>query len=112
MSLPAAELALFGTDHGELGALVARHWGLPDALVDAIRTHHRAELAPPENRRVALIVQLADELWSSTKEGDVGEGIGAVDELMVQELSLDPAALPALLEGARTATAEATTLLA
>lgn len=112
MSLPAAELALFGTDHGELGALVARHWGLPDALVDAIRAHHRAELAPPENRRVALIVQLADELWSSTKDGDVGEGIGAVDEMMVQELGLDPAALPALLERARTATAEVTTLLA
>ncbi len=36
-----AEREVLGVDHAEVGALVAEHWRLPDALVQAIRFHHR-----------------------------------------------------------------------
>lgn len=111
VSLPEAELALFGTDHGELGALIARHWGLPDALVDAIRAHHRQELAQPPHRMLARITHAADELWSSTGDGDVGEGIGLAAEQVVEDLGLDPRQVGAILEATRNEAAAGSGLL-
>lgn len=35
-----AELELLETHHGELGGIVARHWGMPESVVDAITYHH------------------------------------------------------------------------
>ena len=36
-----AEREVLGVDHAEVGALIAEHWNLPEALVVAIRYHHR-----------------------------------------------------------------------
>lgn len=41
-----AEREVLGTDHAEVGAAVARHWGLPEPLVDAIERHHDPDAAP------------------------------------------------------------------
>ena len=38
-----AERATLGLDHAEIGARLAEQWGLPAALVDAIRMHHEPE---------------------------------------------------------------------
>ena len=40
LPLHAAEREVLGIDHAEAGALVARHWQLPPALVAAIADHH------------------------------------------------------------------------
>ena len=40
-----AENLLLRTDHAALGARIAASWGLPDAMVSAIRQHHRPEAA-------------------------------------------------------------------
>jgi putative nucleotidyltransferase with HDIG domain len=37
-----AERAAFGHDHAELGARVAREWGLPERLAELIERHHSA----------------------------------------------------------------------
>ncbi|QDX82366.1 hypothetical protein B9N43_14650 [Denitratisoma sp. DHT3] len=34
------EAAVFGQDHTEIGAALARHWQLPEDFVEAIRAHH------------------------------------------------------------------------
>lgn len=34
------EAAIFGIDHAKAGALLARHWQLPEDFVSAIETHH------------------------------------------------------------------------
>ena len=35
-----AERAIWGVDHAEAGALLAEKWGLPDDIVEDIRSHH------------------------------------------------------------------------
>ena len=39
----AAERRLLGTDHAEAGGAVARQWGLPEMLADAIASHHEPD---------------------------------------------------------------------
>ncbi|HEV8437258.1 MAG TPA: HDOD domain-containing protein, partial [Methylomirabilota bacterium] len=40
-----AEMVVLGVDHGELGARVAKHWQLPDFVVESLRAHHRVDRA-------------------------------------------------------------------
>ena len=42
----AAERQLLGTDHAEAGAAIARQWGLPDVLAEAIGAHHDPDSEP------------------------------------------------------------------
>lgn len=44
----------FDVDHCSVGFLVARHWGLPDFVCDAIRFHHEL----PEERTIGASVSL------------------------------------------------------
>ncbi|HMB14856.1 MAG TPA: response regulator [Pelovirga sp.] len=43
-----AERSLYGTDHAEIGAMLAQWWSLPPFLVEAIRSHHHLRTAPTE----------------------------------------------------------------
>ncbi len=56
----AAERAALGIDHAEVGAAIARHWHLPEAVAEAIASHHR----PPPAERATLVdvVHVADAL--------------------------------------------------
>ncbi len=40
LSATCAELAILDLHHGELGALAAQHWGLPESIVKGIQYHH------------------------------------------------------------------------
>jgi len=61
----AEEDARFAVDHCSVGYLVARHWGLPDFVCDAIRFHHEL----PEERTIGAsvtlvtIIQLASHFY-------------------------------------------------
>ncbi len=58
----AAERAVFGADHAEVGAFLLGLWGLPQPLVDAVWLHHRpAESASPA-LDLATIVHVADAI--------------------------------------------------
>jgi HD-like signal output (HDOD) protein len=50
----SAEDEKFDVDHCSVGYLVARHWGLPDFVCDAIRFHHDL----PEEKTVGASVTL------------------------------------------------------
>ena len=56
ISLSAAETRELGFDHGQVGGALLRRWALPDAVADAVTTHH----AP--NSPMAVVVHLADFL--------------------------------------------------
>jgi putative nucleotidyltransferase with HDIG domain len=74
-SVLEAERSVLGVDHAELGALVVRSWGLPGALVGAVRTHHR----PGPGDLAAAVVHLADHVAHEVGPG--GPAAGAeVDE--------------------------------
>jgi HD-like signal output (HDOD) protein len=40
-----AELLASGTDHAEIGAETLAHWRFPERLIEAVRFHHRPEIA-------------------------------------------------------------------
>lgn len=56
----SAEVEVLSASHGELGALVAAHWGMPEEIVRAIQFHHEPEESPAAHRRDAALVRLAD----------------------------------------------------
>ena len=45
--------------HGEVGALIAQYWGLPDCIVQGIMHHHEPEIEHPI---VSHVVHLVDEI--------------------------------------------------
>ncbi|MCK9283420.1 MAG: HDOD domain-containing protein [Rhodocyclaceae bacterium] len=53
------EREMIGVDHGVVGALLAKKWQFPEALVDCIRDHH-AENAPPSAMLDCL--RMADQI--------------------------------------------------
>jgi HD-like signal output (HDOD) protein len=57
--LVAAEIALLGVSHADLGAYLLGVWGLPWGIIDAVRHHH----APaPDPDGTAMLVHVADAL--------------------------------------------------
>jgi HD-like signal output (HDOD) protein len=68
------EREVLGTDHGEMGALIAMSWGLPDHVVETIRVHHSVATADPEVRRRVELVQLAEHICRCAGFGDLAEG--------------------------------------
>ncbi|HYS82253.1 MAG TPA: HDOD domain-containing protein [Anaeromyxobacteraceae bacterium] len=77
----AAEQAVLGVDHGQVGGLMAEAWSLPSAAAAAARWHH-APGAAPEGAPQALIdlVHVADGLAHTLGLGaDAGELARGVD---------------------------------
>lgn len=74
-----AERAVLGVDHAELGGYLLGVWGLPPAIVSAVRHHHNP-LAEADRRGFAVFVHLADglvreaELAAGTQEPESAPG--------------------------------------
>ncbi len=63
-TLEKAELHIFGTGHGEVGGYLIGLWGLPGPVVEAITFHHRLDTYPALSLCPALIVHVADYIYS------------------------------------------------
>jgi putative nucleotidyltransferase with HDIG domain len=48
LTFPEAERDLFGCDHCEVGAAIARKWSFPDAITRAISRHHTVPIVEPD----------------------------------------------------------------
>lgn len=84
-----AEEEVFGSDHSRIGAALARHWNLPDRLVNMIQYHHFP--ATQNSFFEAAIVNLADIIVNALEIGNSGEFFVPVMEPEVSEnLNLDP----------------------
>jgi HD-like signal output (HDOD) protein len=55
--------------HEHCAAVVFRAWHLPETLVAAIGNHHAPAAAPPDSRRLAALVHLADTISLETGHG-------------------------------------------
>jgi len=66
VSLLEEETRLFGVNHAEIGAELARRWGLPSEIRTAMESHHRALTSPPATRGelLAFIVAISKALVS------------------------------------------------
>lgn len=80
---------VMGLGHSRLGALLLRHWRLPEACIAAAEHHHDPEYAGPHSEITALVM-IADRLARR-----LGLGDGDSDRLPMHatRLALDPAAI-------------------
>jgi HD-like signal output (HDOD) protein len=101
------ELDLEDLDHGELGAMVAGSWGLPDALVRAVRLHHRPEGAPGDT-----LVAIAHAAAVIADRASAGRCAQPLSPAVAGALSLDEARLSELVDQVNAATRHTSELLA
>ena len=90
LAFVAAERAVLGIDHGELGGKVAEAWSLPAAVADAARWHHEPAGAPATVDRVLVdLVHAADALAHALGLGtDAGELARTVDGEVEERLGV------------------------
>jgi putative nucleotidyltransferase with HDIG domain len=88
LSSVEAERELFGCDHAEVGGAMAREWGFPEEVRDAIKRHHES---PLKNSHPVLDTVVIANLVAKTMATGLGaEGLNfSVDELVRRRLSLD-----------------------
>ncbi len=90
----AAERARLDTDHGQVGAALARQWRLPELYITVIACHHDAAMAEPAHRPVVARVALANRLLERGAEE-------AVPAALCDWAEVVPADLGAALEAAQ-----------
>lgn len=61
----AAELALCGIDHAEIGARVLERWNIAEPVCLAVRQHHRVR---PNNSPLGALLQLCEEIAGSGED--------------------------------------------
>jgi HD-like signal output (HDOD) protein len=89
-----AEMEILAVSHGELGALVAAHWGMPE-----VQYHHDLAGVPEAHRRDAALVKVADSAAkvvapSRLPAHDDPEELAAAQAI----LRIEPADFPAFCE--------------
>ncbi len=105
------EHAALGFHHAMLGALLLKHWKLPDSLVEAVACHH----APKTARRYkveASIVHLADIICHVMQLGTSGECfVPALDQAAWSLVDIQEDAVPNLLDQLGVQSTEAVTFI-
>ncbi|MFZ0429298.1 MAG: HDOD domain-containing protein [Acidobacteriota bacterium] len=88
LSYVDAERQLFGCSHAEVGGAVAREWGFPDEVRDAIERHHDAFLE--DSNPVLDTVVMANLVAKTLATGLGAEGLNfSVDENVRRRLGLE-----------------------
>ncbi len=63
------ETLTLGIGHAKTGAIIARNWNLPEALICTIEHHHQPFLAPETYQHHAYVVHLADLIATGYDHG-------------------------------------------
>jgi putative nucleotidyltransferase with HDIG domain len=81
---------LFGTDHAEVGSMVAERWGLPVGITEVARWHHRpSELPNSDGQVVVDCVHVADAIAHVFGLGaDLGELARSIDPGALERLGV------------------------
>ncbi|MDZ4202043.1 MAG: HDOD domain-containing protein [Gallionella sp.] len=89
-ALLETEQFLLGMHHGEIGAQLARHWDLPEAMVAVIRYHHLPDEAGAEaGQPLVALVSLAEKMLSPFGVDEHAEEEVTEDDW--RSLGIDPA---------------------
>jgi HD-like signal output (HDOD) protein len=62
VAIEAAEKAVFGATHGQVGAHLLALWGLPDSLIEVVAYHHHPSLAMTSEFSALTAVHAAEAL--------------------------------------------------
>jgi len=94
----AEEDKKFSADHCVVGALIARHWNLPEFICDAIRNHHDImSMGQHASRSMVAILQMAMHLYYRDQAVSNPEWEAVQDEVL-GELGLHEDALPEFID--------------
>ncbi len=93
MSLLAAETAVLGIDHCQVGSVLGEKWKFPEALVQAISEHHKPEL---ESNMLRDCVFVANQICKTMRIGDAGNA--EVEPLSAAMMANFGGDLPVLME--------------
>lgn len=94
----AEEDRKFHADHCVVGFLLAKHWGLPDFICDAIRNHHEiGRIGLHESRSMVAILQMAMHLYYSDQQVASQEWDSAHEEVLL-ELGIHEDSLPEFMD--------------
>jgi putative nucleotidyltransferase with HDIG domain len=77
----------FGFNHADVGAMLARRWGLPAVVVDSIQFHHGPRDAIDASRATALVAH-ANALVHAAAHGDPVAATSVFDEAAAELLGL------------------------
>ena len=90
MTFVAAEKEILGTNHTEVGAMLAREWRLPMEIQWVVQWHHRPGDAPdPVDRKLVGVIHIADSLAHAFGHGaDVSHMHRSMDESVRAELGV------------------------
>lgn len=99
LSFVDAERAALGNDHCEIGATVAQHWDLPEAIALCCQWHHQPSAAPDSPHRLLVdLVHAANGLAHMMGWGaDKGELRRNVDPSVVERLGIKARRLEAVV---------------
>jgi putative nucleotidyltransferase with HDIG domain len=100
-ALHVAEQERLGFTHVEVGALLALHWDLPEAIATAIEFHHGPREAILGNRAVA-VVSIADQVAYRAQSRTFEATAERLAALARRVLGIEPADFHGVLEMART----------
>ncbi|MGC8738864.1 MAG: HDOD domain-containing protein [Candidatus Hydrogenedens sp.] len=90
LPLISVEPSHFGTDHSEVGSLLANHWNLPENIVQAIRFHHHPEKSTPEFLPVTCLVALSNAITYALEMGDsVSETMPELPPIVFETLKIE-----------------------
>jgi HD-like signal output (HDOD) protein len=98
--IAAAEKAALGFVHQEVGAILARQWGLPDAVEAAALLHDEVDTASsvaPELARLVACVSIADTATSGQTRQLVSEQLDDNTACALQLLDIPAARYPDLI---------------
>jgi putative nucleotidyltransferase with HDIG domain len=92
----------FGVNHALLGSMIAKHWALPDIIVDAIEFHHHPVFFPPDEiptpfAKPAFIVCIADLIATSLEYGSGPSKIYPVNDSCLHHYGLKKGDIPLLI---------------
>ena len=101
-SLVFFERSAFGFDHCMVGGELARRWGFPEELVEAIGFHHFPEKASPELQKFVKTIFIADCLMVERSCGHDERSFSEKElfERYCGELDLSRFALASIMESA------------
>jgi HD-like signal output (HDOD) protein len=92
----------WGTDHGEVGEILALRWKLPESICQAIRYHHCPWEAAPKHRSLVQLVHLSDFVCNNQGFGRTESGFPEeFDQGAWDALGLDLNQVPEIIEQVR-----------
>lgn len=91
------ETELCGFNHTDVGAVVAKHWSLPDAVIAAIHYHH----GPRENISADPVIALvanANLVCHRVADGHLEAAELTFDDQTMEFLGIDPRVVPGIIQ--------------